>query len=347
MLSKTIKSLALIGVTSFFGLSIAQAACMNEKTFCYKADIYAGIYMNTPENADTGYSTTNTYGRSDVKIQGKLAEKDGWKAEGTLKLELNTKGDGQLNKADEVFMTLSSGSFGVIAGLVDLSGGGYNGSDLGKTYATEQGNASEGTYGDEADDAPTLAVFLAPSEGLKLTLGLISGQNKHSYTTAAGTPGSVTLQSQVFDVIATYAVGGLSAAFELENASESDNDIATAAGVSAGDATSAMGLGVQYTAGMFAPFAAYGTKNDGTDTAVDTLLGIDLHNVAGLLGITIAIESRDDGTGGGKAGVNTWSNTTLAVELPLGPGNVTFGLWSTDQLGGDATQFITEFAISI
>ncbi|MGK5091785.1 porin [Deltaproteobacteria bacterium TL4] len=346
---KVVSKLLLVVAVVFSGFQSAQAACMNDKAFCYKIDIYAGLYMNTPENTDHGYATTNTYGRSDVKVVSNVAEKDGWKATGTLKLELNTKGDGATNKADEVYLDLSSGGLSIIAGWFNLKGDGYNGSDLGGAYLTEESGSSWlGVYGDKADDAPTLAVTYKVLEALTLKLGLIEKQNEHTTTDASGTTTSANLQSQIVDFIAVYSASGLAVSFEIENASETDNDVADAKGITAGDSTSEMGLGLQYTAGMFAPFAAYGTSNDGTNTATNTLVGIDLHDVAGM-GITVGTELGDDGTGNGEAGVNTWTNTFFALKIPMGPGSFTAGYAATDRVGSKvvASQVVFEFAVHL
>jgi hypothetical protein len=317
MKNKTIKKMLIAGFAAVTGLSmmgtgVAEAACMNDKAFCYDATIYGGLTQTTPDGGD---SQLQTFGRSDVKIKAKVAETDGWNASGTIKLELNTSKGSSLNKADEVYLTIEGESLSIIAGLTDIGG-----VDKGNAYTPEAGlsawNGATG-YGDEAGDAESLAI----SFPFGLTAGIIADYNE-----------TTMKQSQVIDVVYELtAVENLSLGIEVESGSSSTNG-------TSGKATTATGLGFSYNTGMVAPFLNYGSYNDGSNTATDINIGVDLHDIAGL-GITIGTESTNTGVTGAEA----VSYNYVDVNVPIGPGAFNLGLFSTKA----GTQVSFQFSLGI
>lgn len=319
---KKMNKIMITALGAVLGMSVGTASAAD-----ISGSIYGGLQQVSPSEGD---ATMKTYGIGKANITGELAEKDGWSAKGTIKLEMtaNTSASGNV-KTDEAFLTLS-GPVDIIAGITNIGGANQGGS-----YTSDQGssNGNQLGYNFFADYA---LIGVGTNFGLTVAYGS-TGETTNKTDSKSGSTMELLYKLS--------GVENLSLGFSYESKSDSTK---TSAGTTT-KTESGFALGVAYKVGNIEPFLNYASKTTdsgvkGSDalTATATNIGLDLHEL-GPLGLTVGVEVYDSGVDGADA-VNYMY---LATQVPLGPGTFTFHYHNDGTKDAEESKINLEFGISI
>jgi hypothetical protein len=242
-------------------------------------EIYGGYHMVTAEDTTLAYNQSTmdyfanfTYGNAnkfdDISISEKLSIDIGTNS-------TDSTSDTQI-KPYEVFVYLRKDLWGVKAGLINI--GGRDGIVLGHKYMTKLGKSYTGTYGNNDQAQPNLALIITPLESVEITAAYSSRTGDVSIS-ASDNDGNIS----VINLLTKGNFEELRLGLEYESkAYENNNQNQDSLGVQNNPkgAESFLGLGLSFSMldKMINPFINFGSTslNNLTTEEIDTSQEINL-----------------------------------------------------------------------